>query len=89
MPILRARVLRLAVLHVPPVLDQLLHEDEMTGTNTIQLNEATIIAALTCYFATQFAEGKAPRVLSVSGAKSGTYGNDVTFEVKITDEPAT
>lgn len=37
----------------------------MKGNNTLVLNEATMRAALECYFRTLFAPGKAPEVLSV------------------------
>lgn len=54
----------------------------MKGSNTLTLNQATLIAAVQCYLDTQFAEGKSPKVTAVK-ASSSSY--EQTFEVTIDD----
>lgn len=61
----------------------------LIGVNELQLNEATVVAALQHYFdSVLFAEGKAPRVTGVSEKSSGSYGSTTSFHVKVEQEPA-
>ena len=52
----------------------------MKGSNTLELNEATMIEAVQFWLNSQFVEGKAPVVKSVTGG-TGTYDN--MFKVSV------
>lgn len=56
----------------------------LKGANTMELNQATMIAALQHYFTTKvFAEGSAPTVKSIAGVKPNGYGGGETFTVAL------
>ena len=58
----------------------------MKGTNTIKLNEETVVAALQCYFNTQYQAGKVPIVKSVEFVTATGYQGDKTFDVSVEEE---
>ena len=60
----------------------------MKGSNTLELNELTLITALQLYFDTVlFREGCAPKVVSIAKTSSTAYGHENAFTVNVT-EPA-
>lgn len=56
----------------------------MKGENKIQMNQATMVEAVQMYLNSQFAEGKAPTVVSVDANKSAYSGD--TFDVVATEK---
>lgn len=55
----------------------------MQGNNTMELNEATMIAALQFWLDSQFRENLAPKVTAVSFSGNGYTSK--TFKVETTD----
>jgi hypothetical protein len=53
----------------------------MLGINTLELNEATMVAAVQMYLEYLFKENKAPTVKSVKQASGNSYST--TFEVVV------
>lgn len=60
----------------------------MIGTNTLEINEATLLAALNCYFKTIYQIVPTATAVSEKTGSGVTYGGK-SFTVTITDNPIT
>jgi len=51
----------------------------MTGNNTLELNQATIVEAVQMYLDSRFKEGCSPKVMKVATKSTNTYNQDTVF----------